>query len=59
MKKFESNQHVLNTKEARRIIKTYNKVARTLVAFEYLWYVIVTFFFSFSYINHKQTHTLK
>eukprot|EP00941_MAST-03F_sp_MAST-3F-sp1_P001388 g1388.t1 len=38
MKKFESNQNVLNTKEAKRIIKTYNKVARTLVAFEYLWY---------------------
>jgi len=38
MKKFESNQNVLNSKEAKRIIKTYNKVARTLVAFEYLWY---------------------
>lgn len=38
MKNFESNQNVLNSKEAKRIIKTYNKVARTLVAFEYLWY---------------------
>ncbi|GBG33121.1 Dynein heavy chain 5, axonemal [Hondaea fermentalgiana] len=38
MKKFESNQNVLSTKDAKRIIKTYNKVARTLVAFEYLWF---------------------
>ena len=38
MKKFESNQNVLSTKDAKKIIKTYNKVARTLVAFEYLWY---------------------
>ena len=38
MKKFESNQTVLSTKDAKKIIKTYNKVARTLVAFEYLWY---------------------
>lgn len=38
MKRFESNQNVLNSREAKRIIKTYNKVARTLVAFEYLWY---------------------
>ena len=38
MRKFESNKAVLNTREAKRIIKTYNKVAKTLVAFEYLWY---------------------
>jgi len=38
MKKFESNQNVLSTKDAKKIIKTYNKVARTLVAFEYLWF---------------------
>ena len=38
MKRFEGNNNVLATKEAKRIIKTYNKVARTLVAFEYLWY---------------------
>ena len=37
MKRFESNQNVLSTKDAKRIIRTYNKVARTLVAFEYLW----------------------
>ncbi|KAL7690391.1 putative AAA+ ATPase domain, dynein heavy chain region D6 P-loop domain-containing protein [Plasmopara halstedii] len=38
MRKFESNPNVLSTKDSKKIIKTYNKVARTLVAFEYLWY---------------------
>jgi len=38
MRRFESNPTVLATKDSRKIIKTYNKVARTLVAFEYLWY---------------------
>eukprot|EP00814_Leptocylindrus_danicus_P009510 CAMPEP_0116004988 /NCGR_PEP_ID=MMETSP0321-20121206/911_1 /TAXON_ID=163516 /ORGANISM="Leptocylindrus danicus var. danicus, Strain B650" /LENGTH=4605 /DNA_ID=CAMNT_0003473357 /DNA_START=128 /DNA_END=13942 /DNA_ORIENTATION=- len=38
MKQFESNQNVLAGKDAKRIIKLYNKVARTLVAFEFLWY---------------------
>ena len=38
MKKFESNPNVLSSKDAKRIVKMYNKVARTLVAFEYLWY---------------------
>jgi len=38
MKRFEENQNVLASKDAKRIVKTYNKVARTLVAFEYLWY---------------------
>lgn len=38
MKKFETNQNVLASRDAKRIIRMYNKVARTLVAFEYLWY---------------------
>ncbi|CCI47848.1 unnamed protein product [Albugo candida] len=38
MKKFETNQNVLASKDAKRIIRMYNKVARTLVAFEYIWY---------------------
>ena len=38
MKQFEANQNVLAGKDARKIIKMYNKVARTLVAFEFLWY---------------------
>ena len=37
MKKFETNPSVLSTKDAKRIIRSYNKMARTLVAFEYLW----------------------
>ena len=41
MKQFEADDitgTLLSTKDARRIIKMYNKVARTLVAFEFLWY---------------------
>ena len=38
MKQFEENQNVLTGKEAKRIIKMYNKIARTLVAFEFTWY---------------------
>jgi dynein heavy chain len=38
MKQFETHQGVMSTKDAKRIIKIYNKVARTLIAFEFLWY---------------------
>ena len=38
IKKFETNQSLLAGRDAKRIIKMYNKVARTLVAFEFLWY---------------------
>lgn len=38
MNQFESNQNVLAGRDAKRIIKMYNKVARALVAFEFLWY---------------------
>jgi len=38
MKQFESNQNVMASKDAKRIIKVYNKLAKTLVAFEFLWY---------------------
>ena len=38
MQRFEGNSSVLASKESKKIIKTYNKVARTLVAFEFLWY---------------------
>ena len=38
MENFNGNSSVLKSKESKKIIKTYNKVARTLVAFEYLWY---------------------
>jgi dynein heavy chain len=38
MNKFQGNSAVLSTKESKKIIKLYNKVARTLIAFEYLWY---------------------
>jgi len=38
MKKFQGNSTVLASKESKKIIRSYNKVARTLIAFEYLWY---------------------
>jgi dynein heavy chain len=38
MKLFESYKNVLLGKDAKRIIKLYNKVAKTLVAFEFLWF---------------------
>ncbi len=38
MRHFESNPNVLAGKDAKRIIKMYNRIARTLVAFEYLWF---------------------
>ena len=38
MRKFQGNEAVLATKDAKKIVKSYNKVAKTLVAFEYLWY---------------------
>ncbi len=38
MRQFESNPNVLAGKDAKRIIKMYNQIARTLVAFEYLWF---------------------
>ena len=38
MKIFETNPAVLGSREGKKIVKMYNKLARTLVAFEYLWY---------------------
>lgn len=38
MKEFELNQNILASKDSKKIIKLYNKIAKTLVAFEYLWY---------------------
>ncbi|CAM9238946.1 unnamed protein product, partial [Discosporangium mesarthrocarpum] len=38
MAEFQEYPGVLQAKESRKVIKTYNKVARTLVAFEYMWY---------------------
>ncbi|KAL3815567.1 hypothetical protein ACHAXA_000299 [Cyclostephanos tholiformis] len=38
MKQFEANQNILAGKDAKKIIKMYNKIARTLVAFEFTWY---------------------
>ena len=38
MKEFEKNPNLLAAREGKKIVKMYNKVARTLVAFEYLWF---------------------
>lgn len=37
MSRFEEDPFVFASKEGRRIVKTYNRVAKTLVAYEYLW----------------------
>lgn len=37
MQRFQSNETILKTKESKKIIKTYNKVARALVGFETLY----------------------
>jgi dynein heavy chain, axonemal len=37
MQKFEQNKSIMGTKESRRIVKTYNRVARALIEFEVLW----------------------
>lgn len=38
MNKFQGNTALLSTRESKKTIRQYNKVARTLIAFEYLWY---------------------
>eukprot|EP00820_Chromera_velia_P029268 Cvel_12266.t1-p1 / transcript=Cvel_12266.t1 / gene=Cvel_12266 / organism=Chromera_velia_CCMP2878 / gene_product=Dynein gamma chain, flagellar outer arm, putative / transcript_product=Dynein gamma chain, flagellar outer arm, putative / location=Cvel_scaffold794:55107-67642(+) / protein_length=1727 / sequence_SO=supercontig / SO=protein_coding / is_pseudo=false len=38
MKKFLLHPHVLSTKDAKKIIRMYNKMAKTLVEFEIRWY---------------------
>lgn len=38
MKEFEKHESIMSTKDAKKIVKVYNRMARTLVAFEFLWY---------------------
>ena len=38
MKEFEQHKGIMSTKDAKKIVKVYNRMARTLVAFEFLWY---------------------
>jgi len=38
MKKFKDNKSIMTTKESRKIIRTYNRVARALIEFETLWH---------------------
>ena len=37
MRKFAANEMIMRTKESKRTVKTYNTVAKALVAFETLW----------------------
>ena len=37
MRKFATNETIMRTKESKRTVKTYNTVAKALVAFETLW----------------------
>lgn len=36
--RFSTNKSVMATKEAKKIIRTYNRVAKALVEFEMLWF---------------------
>jgi dynein heavy chain len=38
MKKFQENAKVFHPKESKKIVKHYNKLARTLIEFETLWF---------------------
>jgi dynein heavy chain len=38
MKRFSQNKSIMTTKESKRIVKTYNRVARALIEFEMLWH---------------------
>jgi len=38
MRRFEGYPAVFASKDGKRIVKMYNRIARTLVAYEYLWY---------------------
>jgi hypothetical protein len=37
MSEFNQNSQLMGTREAKKIVKMYNRVARTLIEFEYLW----------------------
>lgn len=39
MKKFSRHGRLMATKEARKIVRSYNKIARTIIEFETLWHV--------------------
>lgn len=43
MQKFASNKSLLATKESKKIVKTYNRVARALIEFETLWHQVSIF----------------
>jgi dynein heavy chain len=38
MKQFKSKKNIMTTKESKKIIRTYNKVARALIEYETLWH---------------------
>ena len=38
METFRENEDLLKSKEAKKIIRKYNKMARALIGYEYLWY---------------------
>ena len=39
MKHFQENEQLMMTKESKKIVKTYNRIARTIVEFETLWHL--------------------
>ena len=42
MLKFQQNKNLMQTKESKKIVKTYNRIARTIIEFETLWQIAWT-----------------
>jgi dynein heavy chain len=42
MLKLQANRGLMSTKEAKKIVRTYNRIARTVVEFETLWHIAWT-----------------
>jgi dynein heavy chain len=41
MRNFKSNKNIMGTKDSKKIIKSYNRVARALIEFETLWHQVL------------------
>jgi dynein heavy chain len=42
MSQFKENAMLMNTKESKKLVKVYNKIARTIIEFETLWHLAWT-----------------
>lgn len=58
MQRFAQNKNLLAAKESKKIIKTYNKVAKALIEFETLWHQVGGGFGRWGQGNVCGTHCL-